>query len=136
MKTLAPALTAAAWKQHVQSLEDQISAWSQSQGWTVVLTDTWTKEDLRERRSSPALRVLEITTPEGRLMLESDFNDEAGVGHIKFYAWPTHYRVRLIPDDSFTSWKVMTDSGIPWHNEWNQQTFVLLATDLLKANQA
>jgi len=78
--------------------------------------------------------VLTIKTPDGRLILEPQAANAGGKGRVKLYASSTLYRVRLLPIDSNGGWTILTDSGIPLWQDWDRETFVRLAKDLLRAS--
>ena len=56
-----------------------------------------------------------------------------GEGVVKFYAFPTLYRVRLIGNADGSEWRVLTDSGIFLHEAWDKENFLRLSNDLLGA---
>lgn len=81
----------------------------------------------------PSLSI-ETHTSDNRLIVEPMPHALDGTGMIQLYAWPTLYRVRLLYRGSPTDWEILTDSRIPLHEEWSEQTFIRVAQDLLKAD--
>lgn len=121
------------WRQIVSVLQEDIAHWSEGQGWTVAVSRTQVM-DVRPQYGIYSVHTLSIEAPEGRLIVEPMPHGLDGTGLVKFYAWPTLYRVRLLYRGGQIQWETMTDSGIPMHLDWNRQTFLTLAHDLLNAD--
>jgi hypothetical protein len=132
MKTLMPLLSLDEWTRIMQTLEEDITRWSQEQGWQVNLREAGFMQDY-PREFIP--RTLTITTPKGRLMLETPDHESDGRGRAKLYAWPTLYRVWLRHSEPHNTWEIWTDSGIPIRLAWEAKTFITLANDLLDADE-
>jgi len=122
------------WLEAVEQLYGQISDWAQSQHWIVSYSDTEVAENQFGAYTMPVMQLEVPEIPEGRLILEPQAVNAGGKGRIKMYATSTLYRVRLLNDLNNTNWTVLTDSGIPLHSPWGQDTFVTLAKDLLGAD--
>ena len=102
-------------------------------GWNV------TQESVLERppRTGGGLLVPVTTldTPQGRLVLEPQGFSFGGRAVVEFLAYPSAYNVRLLHDLSDEKpWRVLTNSGIYLHEEWNRDNFLRLAHDLLHAD--
>ena len=121
------------WRRIVSKLEDEITAWCEGQGWTVTQTETHVM-DVRPQYGFYVIPSLSIKTPHGRLIADPMAHALDDTGAVQLYAWPTLYRVRLLYRGGSIGWEILTDSGIPLHQDWNEQTFVRLAQDLLKAD--
>lgn len=121
-----------AWLNTINELMAQVREWvGQEPDWKVEMSET---DSINEKHIGPyTAPVLTIWTPEGRLILEPVARNYPGEGIIEFYAWPTCYRVRLLQPATGEPWTVMTDSGIPLHQDWNKQNFITLARDLASA---
>ncbi len=122
-----------AWRQAVRKLEEEISGWCEGQGWTVTSSET-NVMDVRPQYGLYVIPSLSIETPHGRLIVDPMVHALDGTGMVQLYAWPTLYRVRLLSRGGNVGWEILTDSGIPLHQDWNEQTFLTLAKDLLKAD--
>jgi len=132
MSTTQSGLSLEQWQRTVGALENEVAAWSQKHGWK---TNQVIQVPIFDEVYGPyAMPVLTIEAPEGRLVLEPMAHAFDRTGLIKLYAWPTLYRVRLLDRGGSLGWEVLTDSGIPLHQDWNEQTFIRLAQDLLKAD--
>lgn len=121
----------AEWVRSVGALVQQVEAWAHEEQWNVARSETQLTE---EHFGSYQMPLLTIEHPSGRLILEPLPHSLSGTGRVKFYAWPSQYRVRLLHDARINDWTILTDSGIPIHQPWNKQTFVTLAQDLLRAS--
>ena len=133
------------WTEIVRALTQQISEWASEEGWSVKTSRKQIDEGPFGIYEIPVL-TLEVPSrrkhnsrwfrqPGGRLTLEPIARNFPGSGIIELYAYPSLYRVRLILRSEAASWEVLTDSGIPLHQEWNKVNFVTLANDLLAAGQ-
>ena len=81
----------------------------------------------------PIITILD--TPKGRLILEPLDISFGGRAVVDFWAYPASYNVRLLHDLSEDgTWRVLTNSGIYLHEEWNRDNFLRLAHDLLHAD--
>lgn len=119
------------WIEMVQALSDEVGKWAREQEWEIQASES----EVAEEGFSPyAVPILTIKTPDGRLILEPQAANAGGKGRVKLYAYSTLYRVRLLPTDSNGGWTILTDSGIPLWQDWNEETFVRLAKDLLRAS--
>ena len=135
MKTMMPLLPLAEWTRIMQSLEEDITRWSQEQGWQVEVREAGYTGFTDDYRREFVPRTLVIQTPHGRLMLETPSHESDGRGRAKLYAWPTLYRVWLRHNEQRGEWDIWTDSGIPLRQEWNVNTYTTLAKDLLSADE-
>ena len=115
------------WREIVQGLTDQITAWSQEKGWTVF------REEAQTLDGYPYPPTLVIQAPQGRLMLELPAPETHSQLRPKLYVWPGLYRVWLSYQGEQSGWEIWTESGIPLHEEWDKKTFVTLAHDLMRA---
>jgi hypothetical protein len=133
------------WTGLVNALAEQISTWASEEAWSVEKDQKQVDEGPFGVYKVPVL-TLEVPDrrrfnsrwfrlPGGRLILEPIARNFPGNGIVELYAYPTLYRVRLILRSEAASWEVLTDSGIPLHQEWNKENFVTLANDLLAAGQ-
>lgn len=121
------------WQQIVEVLQEDITDWSERQGWAVTVSETQVM-DIRPQYGFYVIPSLAIGTPEGRLIIEPMPHALDGTGLVKLYAWPTLFRVRLLYRGGRMQWETLTDSGIPLHLDWSHQTFLALAHDLLNAD--
>ena len=118
----------------VFALSEQIKGWvSSAPGWTV------TEEVVIERppQTGGGFFVPKTTldTPQGCLLLEPQGFSFGGRAVVEFRAYPSSYNVRLLHDLSEGgTWRVLTNSGIYLHDEWNRENFLRLALDLLHAD--
>jgi hypothetical protein len=121
------------WLQVFEALSRQVRGWAEKRGWTVTEEP---REINEERLGIYQAPVLQIETPHGSAFLEPIARDVAGAdGRVDLYAWPTHFRVKLLrrPDGI---WYVRTDSGINWPHPWRGETFVELVEGLLDESWA
>jgi hypothetical protein len=116
------------WLQAVDRIVQPVRQWAEKQGWKV----TEDQREVREERvGTYQVSVLEIDTPQGRVILEPIARDVLGAeGRVDLYAWPTLYRVMLLRRGDM-SWVVRTESGINWPQPWEEATFVALVEGLL-----
>lgn len=121
------------WLRLVGGLEGGITAWCEGQGWAITRSEADVR-DARPHYGSYVIPVLSVETPDGRLFVEPTAHALDGTGLVQLYAWPTLFRVRLLYRGGVAGWEILTDSGIPWHEDWNEKTFLLLAHDLLNAD--
>jgi len=118
------------WLNAVNRLVSDISVWAQEDGWTVRADQIEITEEALGPYTAP---MLEIDTPDGRLILEPIARIVfRGEGRVDFYAWPTLFRVMLLYKPTEKRWIVRTDSGINWPHPWNRETFVAIGKGLLK----
>ncbi len=120
---------AAEWQEVVQRLADQITGWAREEGWEVQMTEA------RVLEGYPYPPTLVIQAPQGRLKLELPPQDEGRTPRPKLYVWPGLYRVWLVYRGEPRGWEIWTDSGIPLHEDWNRETFITLAHDLMGADE-
>lgn len=121
------------WSGLIHDLFQEVSEWSQKNGWQITYSDT---DTLEERFSTNPLPVLLLTVPEvpdGQIILQPQTLNGSGKGRIKMYASESLYRVRLLPDQENDGWTILTDSGISLHSPWGKETFTTLVLDLLRA---
>jgi hypothetical protein len=132
--TLKPAEAARAkdeWLRTVDELEQQVREWAEAQGWTVEQSEREVNDAYIGTYKVP---VLEITTPQGEVVLEPAGTDVLRAqGRVDLYAWPSHYRVLLFRETDRQNWLVWTESGLTWPHPWGPSTFVELAEGLAKA---
>ena len=132
---IAPVPTLDKWRQIVGRLEEEITVWCESRGWTVTPSET-NVIDARPLFGSYVIPSLEIETHtfENQLIVAPMAHAFDGTGMVRLYAWPTLYQVRLLHRGTPMQWEILTDSRIPLHEDWNERTFIRLAEDLLKAD--
>src|SRR5947209_8505769 len=103
------------WQQAVEALVSQVRTWAEAQGWKTEQVFHHLREDGLGEYTVPGL---EIETPRGRLELEPIGRDVLGAeGRVDFQAWPSFYRVMLLPMDK-ENWIIRTDSGLNWPQPW------------------
>ncbi len=103
------------WVLRVTELVNEVTAWAEAQGWAVERTSkTITEKSVGSYEVPVLLIALRVAGEKGRVDLE---------------AYPTLNRVSLVGRNG--SWLVLTDSNVPLHAEWNKETFVQLAAELL-----
>ncbi len=118
------------WLDSVRHLAAEVRDWAQTRSWSV-------HQDEKDIRESPfgdyRAPWLRIATPNGEIHLDPVARYVAGPaqGRVDLQAWPSLNRVMLLRRDH--DWLIMTDSGVPLRQDWNQQTFLQLADDLLAA---
>ena len=116
------------WLDRVESLLQQIEKWATSQGWPVRRETRTIEEKYVGSYEAPALV---LTLPAGELSAEPiAMRIIKGDGRVDLQGYPTLNRVMLLSrgDD----WVIMTESNVPLHADWNQQTFIRLAPELLE----
>src|SRR5262245_60987596 len=103
------------WLQVVAALARDVRGWAEKKGWTVTEEPREINEERLGIYQAPALQ---IDTPNGQVILEPIARDVAGAdGRVDLYAWPTHFRVKLLRRADGI-WYVRTDSGINWPHPW------------------
>ena len=115
-------------------VDRKVTAWAKGEGWTVrALPRTLTEEVT----GSYAASDLVIETPGGeRLNVEVKGRGPAdAAGRVQLSAWPSLFRVMLLHKSGQDGWTIRTDSGIPIRQDWNRETFVSVAKDLLSAER-
>lgn len=120
------------WLRSLAALEETLQAWVvREPGWTTEAgeTDTISEEALGDYQAP----MLTIHSPDGELRVEPVARNFPGRGIVELYAWPTLRRVHLLPDEIEDRWRVLTDSGIYLRQEWNRDSFITLANDLIQA---
>lgn len=124
-----PIVGAEEWKEAVAELEAQISDWSRAAGWRVVVSPP---EHVEENAD------LLLETGRGSNLLIEDFGSRPHFGRpgLLLQAWPTMYRLRLLPNGEGRDWMFLTDSGVPIRKPWGQETFLEVANDLATAGYA
>ena len=78
--------------------------------------------------------TLVIEAPQGRLILELPPPETHSEMRPRLYAWPGLYRVWLKYQGEQSGWEIWTASGFPLHEDWNKETFITLANDLMRAD--
>ena len=121
------------WIDAVTQLSTQVTQWSRNEGWQVQETLLSLEDQMPVQMGMFAAPELTIDTPYGRMHLEPIGPTISGKGSVELSVWPSLYRVRLAYLPEETTWSVITDSGIPLHQEWNAHNYVRLAKDLLRA---
>jgi len=121
------------WIEAVTQLSNQVTQWSKDEGWQVQESLLSLEDQMPVQKGLFSAPELTIDTPYGRLHLEPVGFTIPGKGSVELSVWPSLYRVRLAHLPEEATWRVITDSGIPLHQEWNAQNFVRLAKDLLRA---
>ena len=131
-KTLVDTALREQWIRTVTDLKQQIKSWvAQEQGWTTEAGETdKIYEDALGDYTAP---MLTIHSPEGELRVEPIARNYPGLGIVELYAWPTLRRVRLLPDKTLGQWRILTDSGIYLRQQWDRESFMALANDLIQA---
>jgi len=123
-----PDAVRAEWLQTLDSLIADVQAWSVAEGWTVTHRTVEIIEDALGKYEAPALT---IETPSGAVWLEPIARFVMGApGRVDLSAYPTMFRVMLLPNGEGGRWRIRTDSGIYIKKPWNAETFVDLALDL------
>ena len=126
------------WVYAVEALVAEVSEWSESEDWDVLVRGRKSDRDLSYEEHS--LPVIEIDAhPQDarsgrdvKLILEPmTYNPATKIGRVDFYVWPAMYRVRLLKGAHDVEWRVKTDSGIYWPMPWNKETFEYIAAGLL-----
>lgn len=77
--------------------------------------------------------MLTLQSQDGELRVEPVARNFPGRGIVELYAWPTLRRVRLLPNNEQGVWRVLTDCGIYLRQEWDRDSFMTLANDLIQA---
>lgn len=115
------------WVKRVHALADQITKWSEAQGWTVERSEETIEEEGVGKFQIPGLH---IQMPKGELLLKPiALRVIGGEGRVDLRARPTLARVKLLPTEA--GWLIMTDSNVPLRQPWDSHTFVQLAHDLI-----
>ena len=119
------------WLYAVAALHQEVKHWvSEQPDWTVIESETEILED--GAKSAYTLPVLEITGPQGTVILEPIAALVSGAqGRVDLYGWPSLYRVMLLLQPN-GRWVVRTDSGLDWPHNWSKDTFFELAKGLLR----
>jgi hypothetical protein len=116
----------AEWLGHVETLIDQISEWSQAEGWTVERSTKTIREKPLGAYTVPQLHV---QVGEGEIEVEPMGIDPiGGHGRVVVRAIPTLSRVKLLDTPQ---WTIMTDSNVPLRLPWTRETYAQLVRDLL-----
>ena len=122
------------WTSAASALFEQVQQWvaEERPEWQFEFSTTEVTEESLGHYST---RIMEISAPSGRLILEPVGLDVFGArGRVDFYAWPSLYRVMLLRSpDSNTGWIIRTDSGINWPNPWGKDSFLAIAEQFLSA---
>ena len=120
------------WAAAVGTLLQQVQEWvtEDRPEWTIEFSNA----DVTEASSgSYTISVLELSAPNGRLILEPVGRDVFGArGRIDLYAWPSLYRVMLLRSFTSDEWVIRTESGIDWPQPWGKLGFLAVADRLLK----
>ena len=121
------------WTTAVDTLFQKAQQWISGSGhedWQVTYSTADVTEESVGRYN---VRVMEISTRQGRLVLEPVGLDVIGAkGRIDLYAWPSLYRVMLLRSD-IEGWTIRTESGIDWPVAWGKDSFLAISEQLLAA---
>jgi len=116
------------WLAAIQALLSEIRKWTAAARWAVTEERKETTEDLVGAYST---QVLRIKTPNGLLYVEPIGRDVIGAdGRVDLYSWPSLHRLLLLRQQD--QWRLKTESGVEWPEEWGKDTFVKLARTLTK----
>jgi hypothetical protein len=117
----------------IDALYKDVSDWvGKQKGWSA------TTEDTEPRRSGigseTGTQVLRIDAKKnGTVYLEPQGYKKDGTSVVEMYAWPTLVRVRLLHKPNEPHWQTITDGGVPFHLDWNEQNFIRLVRDMMAA---
>jgi hypothetical protein len=116
------------WLDSMSRLVKEVTTWAELRGWSIHQDQKQIREADLGIYQVPWLR---ISTPDGEIHLEPIARYVTGEaeGRVDLQAWPSLNRVMLLRSPS--GWIIMTDSGVPIREQWNEQTFARLAKDLL-----
>jgi hypothetical protein len=115
------------WIERTQHLVNDIVEWSESQDWEVNIDTKTIHEELLGEYEVP---VASVHVPGGQLQVQPVALHVIGAdGRVDLEAYPTLNRVKLVGHED--GWQIYTDSNIPLHAEWKQETFIQLAQELL-----
>lgn len=120
------------WMRALMTLEQELIAWSGAEGWQILSSLKSITEAATGQYLAPELV---IETPGGeRLLVEVKGRGPVeAAGRVQISAWPTLFRVVLLHKQGQDGWVIRTDSGVPIRQPWNRETFIMLANDLLNA---
>ena len=115
------------WIMRVSALADQVSKWSEAEGWKVERHEKTLKEELLGTYRVPEISV----RPSGGeiLLVPVALHIVGGDGRVDLEAIPTLARVKLIGVKD--GWAIFADTNVPLRMNWNRRNFVTLAQDLL-----
>ena len=117
------------WLDAVDQLAGQVEAWANERRWAVRRDR---KQVHESRLGDYAVPVLTLLAPSGQIQLDPVARYVAGGdGRVDLLAWPALQRMMLIRTGG--AWVLKTDSGVPWPEGWNQQTFERLVEALTAA---
>jgi hypothetical protein len=115
------------WIARVVKLADQVSTWSEAEGWKVERQQKRINEELLGTYSVPEITV---RLKGGQLILTPvALHVTGGDGRVDLEAIPTLARIKLVWVDG--GWKLYADPNVPLRLAWNQRNFAQLAHDLL-----
>jgi hypothetical protein len=130
--TFAPNTVRDQWLETVRDFCNEVTGWSEAQGWTVTRKQLDITEELLGSYVAP---LLTVQTEHGAVMVEPIGRAVIGAaGRIDLYAYPTLFRVMLLQSLKNGQWLIRTDSGIFLKQPWNEATFVELVADLTGAS--
>lgn len=114
------------WQILLEQLASQVEIWAKDRGWSVKRDQKQISEAHLGTYDAPALTILATSgevhlDPIARYAVNCD-------GRVDLLAWPSLNRMLLVRDG--TKWKLVTDSGIDWPQEWNKKTFASLVERL------
>jgi hypothetical protein len=116
------------WIFRVTALVDQISKWSEAEGWKVERHEKTIREELLGTYRVPEISV---RLAGGEILLVPvALHIVGGDGRVDLEAIPTLARVKLIGVKG--GWEVFADTNVPLRINWNRRNFVTLAQDLLR----
>jgi hypothetical protein len=115
------------WIARVSALANQVSRWSEAEGWAVERHE----RTITERpRGTYVLPELSVRLTGGEVLLVPVGLDVAGGnGRVDLEAVPTLARIKIMDTDQ--GWALYADTNVPLRMKWNRQNFVRLAHDLL-----
>jgi len=115
----------------IDSLYEEVSDWvNRQKGWSVATEDTEPRGGHGSHEN--LVQNLRIDAKKGgTVYLEPRGYKRDGTSVVEMYAWPTLIRVRLLHTPDHSQWQTVTDAGIPFHLDWNEQNFIRLVKDLM-----
>ncbi len=127
------------WIHAVDTLIEEVTAWSHLQGWRTVARETQIVDETTQQEYTTL--VLDIITEadysglcrEVKLVVEPIFFDAARrSSRVDFSVWPTLYDVILLYETSRHDWTMRGDPRFRWPSSWNQESFQVIAEGLLE----
>lgn len=107
------------WEESLKSLVNAVSLWSRTAGL-----------ECKSFKPEAGEALLELDGRNGqRFFLEpAEFDAGQVPSTVWFYSYPTMRRVRLVGHSG--EWFLQSSDGVPFHKEFNEQTFLELIKDL------